>query len=175
MKIGRPNFATDKLLMTFHGVPKFHLVKGDPYHCQCHKSARLIAEELGVKKGDYVVTFQSRFGKTEWLQPYTDKTLETLGAAGTKRIDVICPGFAADCLETLEEIAMEAKETFLHSGGKTFNYISVANDTEAYVGALAEIVQEELVGWVSADWDRDAAKREDIKSLARAKAIGAAS
>ena len=175
MKIGRPNFATDKLLMTFHGVPKFHLVKGDPYHCQCHKSARLIAEELGVKKGDYVVTFQSRFGKTEWLQPYTDKTLETLGAAGTKRIDVICPGFAADCLETLEEIAMEAKETFLHAGGKTFNYIPVANDTQAYVGALAAIVQEELVGWVSADWDRDAAKQENVASLARAKSIGATS
>jgi ferrochelatase len=173
MKVGRPNFATDKLLMTFHGVPKFHLDKGDPYHCQCHKSARLIAGELGVKKEDYVVTFQSRFGKAEWLQPYTDKTLETLGAAGSKRVDVICPGFAADCLETLEEIAMEAKETFLHAGGKTFNYIPVANDTEAFVGALAEIVIGELGGWVSVDWDREGEKLADAASAGRAKGLGA--
>ena len=173
MKIGRPNFATDKLLMTFHGLPKFHLDKGDPYHCQCHKSARLIAEELGVKKDDYVVTFQSRFGKTEWLQPYTDKTLEKLGRAGCKRVDVICPGFAADCLETLEEIAMEAKETFLHAGGKTFNYIPVANDTQAFVGALTEIARENLVGWVSETWDKDAAKRDGELSAQRAKALGA--
>ena len=173
MKIGRPNFATDKLLMTFHGLPKFHLDKGDPYHCQCHKSARLIAEELGVKKGDYVVTFQSRFGKAEWLQPYTDKTLEALGKQGTNRVDVICPGFAADCLETLEEIAMEARESFLHAGGKTFNYIPVANDSQAFVGALTEIAQENLVGWVSERWDKDVAKREGELSAQRAKALGA--
>ena len=173
MKIGRPNFVTDKLLMTFHGLPKFQLDKGDPYHCQCHKSARLIAEELGVKKDDYVVTFQSRFGKAEWLQPYTDKTLEKLGVAGCKRVDVICPGFAADCLETLEEIAMEAKETFLHAGGKVFNYISVANDSQAYVGALATIAEEQLVGWVSENWDREAAKLEGEASASRAKVLGA--
>ena len=173
MKIGRPNFATDKLLMTFHGLPKFHLDKGDPYHCQCHKSARLIAEELGVKKDDYVVTFQSRFGKAEWLQPYTDKTLEKLGGTGSKRVDVICPGFAADCLETLEEIAMEAKETFLHSGGKTFNYIPVANDTQAYVGALATIAQEQLVGWVSENWNREGEKVEGEASAGRAMGMGA--
>jgi ferrochelatase len=173
MKIGRPDFATDKLLMTFHGLPKFHLDKGDPYHCQCHKTARLIAHELGVKKGDYVVTFQSRFGKAEWLQPYTDKTLEALGTKGTKRVDVICPGFATDCLETLEEIAMEAKETFLHAGGKTFNYIPVANDSQAYVGALATIAQEQLVGWVSENWDRAGAKAESAASAARAKGMGA--
>ena len=173
MKIGRPNFATDKLLMTFHGLPKFHLDKGDPYHCHCHKTARLIAEELGVKKDDYVVTFQSRFGKAEWLQPYTDKTLEKLGEAGTQRIDVICPGFAADCLETLEEIAMEAKETFLHAGGKAFNYIPVANDTQAFVGALTEIARENLVGWVSEARDKDTEKRDQDLLAQRAKALGA--
>ena len=173
MKTGRPDFTTDKLLMTFHGLPKFHLDKGDPYHCQCHKSARLIADELGVKTGDYVVTFQSRFGKAEWLQPYTDKTLEALGTNGTKRVDVICPGFATDCLETLEEIAMEAKETFLHAGGKTFNYIPVANDSQAYVGALATIAQEQLAGWVSESWDREVAKVEGVASAARAKGMGA--
>ena len=173
MKIGRPNFATDKLLMTFHGLPKFHLEKGDPYHCHCHKSARLIAEQLGVKTGDYIVTFQSRFGKTEWLQPYTDKTLEKLGADGCKRVDVICPGFAADCLETLEEIAMEAKESFIHAGGKTFHYIPVANDSQAYVEALTTIAGEQLSGWVSERWDKDAAKRDGDASAQRAKALGA--
>ncbi|MEQ1518774.1 MAG: ferrochelatase [Usitatibacteraceae bacterium] len=173
MKIGRPDFATDKLLMTFHGLPKFHLDKGDPYHCQCHKTARLIAEELGVKKGDYVVTFQSRFGKAEWLQPYTDKTLEKLAAAGTKRVDVICPGFASDCLETLEEIAIEAKETFRHAGGKVFNYMPVANDTQAYVAALTTIAEENLRGWVSAEWSRTDAERDNAASASFAKSLGA--
>jgi ferrochelatase len=173
MKIGRPNFATDKLLMTFHGLPKFHLDKGDPYHCQCHKTARLIAEELGLKKDEYVVTFQSRFGRAEWLQPYTDKTLEKLGKAGTKRIDVICPGFAADCLETLEEIADEARTTFLQAGGKEFYYIPVANDTQPYVEALAAVARENLGGWVSEKFDRAAAEREAGASAVRAKALGA--
>ncbi|MBL0123406.1 MAG: ferrochelatase [Betaproteobacteria bacterium] len=173
MKIGRPNFATDKLLMTFHGLPKFHLDKGDPYHCQCHKTARLIADELGLSKDQFIVTFQSRFGRAEWLQPYTDKTLEALGKQGTKRIDVICPGFGADCLETLEEIADEGKTTFLKAGGSEFQYIPVANDTQAFVGALTEIAREHLVGWVDESWDRDAAKREGELSTQRAKAIGA--
>ena len=174
MKIGRPNFATDKLLMTFHGLPKFHLDKGDPYHCQCHKTARLIADELGVKKDQYVVTFQSRFGRGEWLKPYTGTTLEALGKKGVKRIDVICPGFAADCLETLEEIADEGKVSFVKSGGGEFHYIPTANDTPAFVGALTEIARENLTGWVSESWDRDAAKREGELSMQRAKAIGAA-
>ena len=174
MKIGRPDFATDKLLMTFHGVPKFHLDKGDPYHCEAHKTGRLIAEALGVKKGDYIVTFQSRFGRAEWLQPYTDKTLEALAKQGIKRVDIICPGFAADCLETLEEIADEGKETFLHAGGKEFNYLPIANDTPAYVGALTEIARQHLQGWVSEDgsFDRDAATRENELSALRAKAMG---
>ena len=173
MKIGRPNFATDKLLMTFHGLPKFHLDKGDPYHCQCHKTARLVTEALGLKKDDVVVTFQSRFGRAEWLKPYTDKTLETLGAAGIKRVDVICPGFAADCLETLEEIAMEAKHTFLHAGGATFNYISVANDSQPYVEALTTIALENLHGWVTADWNRANAADDNARSARLATALGA--
>ncbi len=170
---GRPDFNTDKLLMTFHGLPKFHLDKGDPYHCHCHKSARLIAEALGLKSGEYVVTFQSRFGKAEWLQPYTDKTLAALATAGTKRVDVICPGFAADCLETLEEIAMEAKETFLRAGGSEFNYFPVANDSDAFVHALATVATENLAGWVSTNWDGDTAKHQGEGSASRAKAMGA--
>jgi protoporphyrin/coproporphyrin ferrochelatase len=173
MKIGRPDFSRDKLLMTFHGVPKFHLDKGDPYHCESHKSARLIAEQLGLKPGEYVVTFQSRFGRAEWLQPYTDKTLEQLGRDGVARVDVICPGFAADCLETLEEIADEGRETFLHAGGKTFNYLPVANDTPAYVTALADIAEQHLSGWISADYDRAAAQQSAEASQQRARAMGA--
>lgn len=172
-QIGYPNFITDKLLMTFHGVPKFHLDRGDPYHCQCHKTARLIGQRLGLQPHDYVVTFQSRFGKAEWLQPYTDKTLETLGAAGTRRIDVICPGFAADCLETLEEIADEGRDTFLHAGGKEFNYLPVANDTQPYVTALARIVIDNLAGWVGADWRFDLATAENARSAENARKLGA--
>jgi ferrochelatase len=173
-RAGRPDFATDRLVMTFHGLPRFHLDQGDPYHCQCHKSARLIAEGLGLAKDQYLVTFQSRFGRAEWLKPYTGDSLKTLGAEGVRRIDVICPGFAADCLETLEEIAMEAKETFLHAGGKAFNYIPVANDSEAYVGALTEIARDHLAGWVSETWDADRAARENELSAQRARQSGAA-
>jgi len=173
MKIGRPDFRTDKLLMTFHGLPRFHLDKGDPYHCQCHKTARLLAAELGLKKDDYVVTFQSRFGRAEWLQPYTDKTLEELGRKGTRRIDVICPGFAADCLETLEEIADEGRETFLEAGGSEFYYIPVANDSQAYVGALTEIAREHLAGWINDSYDGDAVRREGELSAGRAREMGA--
>jgi protoporphyrin/coproporphyrin ferrochelatase len=172
-KIGRPNFKTDRLLMTFHGVPKFHLDKGDPYHCESHKSARLIAERLGLQKGEYVVTFQSRFGRAEWLQPYTDKTLESLGGQGVSRVDVICPGFACDCLETLEEIAMEGRETFLHAGGKSFNYLPVANDSQAYVTALTAVAMDHLQGWVKSDWDAALASSENAASAQRAKALGA--
>ena len=172
-RIGRPNFATDKLLLTFHGVPKFHLDRGDPYHCLCHKTARLIGERLGLKPGEAITTFQSRFGRAEWLQPYTDAMLKTLGAGGTQRIDVICPGFAADCLETLEEIADEGKETFLHAGGKTFNYLPVANDSEPFMQALTAIALENLGGWVSADWDSAAAATERQREAAFAKQTGA--
>ena len=172
-RIGRPDFATDKLLMTFHGVPKFHLDRGDPYHCHCHKTARLVAERLGLQQTDYVVTFQSRFGRAEWLQPYTDKTLESLGAKGTRRVDVICPGFAADCLETLEEIADEGRETFLHAGGSTFNYLPVANDSDAYVDALFTISMEHLGGWIQSDWDPGRASAENLNSARLASAIGA--
>lgn len=172
MKIGRPDFRTDKLVMTFHGLPRFHLDKGDPYHCECHKSARLIAEQLGLTKDQYVVTFQSRFGKAEWLQPYTDATLEKLGQSGTRRVDIICPGFAADCLETLEEIAMEGKETFLHAGGKEFNYLPVANDSEAFIQALKQVAVENLVGWLD-DEQGPRSAEQMARGAALARAMGA--
>jgi len=137
----------DKLVMSFHGVPERTLHLGDPYHCECHKTARLLATQLGLAKEDYVVTFQSRFGKAKWLEPYTEPTLVALAQAGTRSVDVICPGFTGDCLETLEEINMEAREAFLRAGGTSFNYIACLNDGPAWLQALADIAQQHLAGW----------------------------
>jgi len=169
MKHGRP----DRLVMSFHGLPRFSLDKGDPYHCECLKTGRLVAEALGWADERTAVTFQSRFGKAEWLKPYTADTLAELGAKGTGRVDVICPGFAADCLETLEEIAMEGRETFLHAGGREFHYIPTTNDQPAFMTALAILSLENLQGWVSAGWDAAAAASAGRESAARAKALGA--
>ncbi len=170
----KPDFAAgEKLVMSFHGVPKVHLTKGDPYHCTCHKTARLLAEKLGLNKTDYQVAFQSRFGKQEWLKPYLAATLEDLGKAKTPRIDVICPGFSADCLETLEEIAMEGKEIFTHAGGGAYNYIPALNDNDAWIHALTEITLENLQGWMSSDWNTEQAKKDSAVTKAHAQALGA--
>jgi ferrochelatase len=169
MKHGRP----DRLVMSFHGLPRFSLDKGDPYHCECHKSARLIATELGWNDERTVVTFQSRFGRAEWLKPYTGETLERLGREGASRVDVICPGFAADCLETLEEIAIEARHTFETAGGRQFHYIPTTNDTPAFMAALTVIALENLHGWASREWDAEAAKAAGRASADRAHALGA--
>jgi ferrochelatase len=168
-KHGRP----DRLVMSFHGVPRFSLDKGDPYHCECRKSARLVATELGWNDERTLVTFQSRFGKAEWLQPYTDRTLEELGRQGTGRVDVICPGFAADCLETLEEIAIEGRHAFLAAGGGEYHYIPTTNDSPAFMAALTRIALDNLHGWASAEWDAAAEDAEARESAARARALGA--
>ncbi len=166
---GKPN----KLVMSFHGLPKFHLMKGDPYHCECHKTARLLAEALELGKDEYTIAFQSRFGKQEWLKPYLASTLANLGKAKTKRIDVICPGFSSDCLETLEEIAMEGKEIFTHAGGGEYHYIPALNENEAWIHAMTAIALENLQGWVSTDWDSGQAKKETEITKLRAQAMGA--
>ena len=139
-KHGRP----DKLVISFHGLPKKSVERGDPYRDQCLASARLIATELGWNDARTVVTFQSRFGAQEWLKPYTDQTLKKMGKDGVGRVDVICPGFAADCLETLEEIAIEGKRTFVEAGGKDFHYIPTMNDLPPWMTALSIIAIEEL-------------------------------
>lgn len=139
--------AGDKLLMSFHGLPKRYLQLGDPYSCECRKTARLLAERLGLSKEQYVITFQSRFGKEEWLQPYTADTVQQLAQQGCKRLDVICPGFVSDCLETLEEIAQEVQEDFLHAGGQTFHYIPCLNNEPTWLAALQLLVQKHLQGW----------------------------
>ena len=140
MKHGRP----DRLVMSFHGLPRAVVEAGDPYQAQCLESARLIATELGWNDKRTVVAFQSRFGKAEWLTPYTADTLAALGRDAIGRVDVICPGFAADCLESLEEIAIEGRDTFRKSGGKEFHYIPTTNDTPAWMTALTQITMENL-------------------------------
>ena len=160
---GRP----DKLVMSFHGVPRYSLDKGDPYHCECHKSGRLIAEALGLNKEQYIVSFQSRFGRAEWLQPYTAATLKELGKQKTKRVDVICPGFVSDCLETLEEIAMEVRDDFKHAGGGEYHYIPCLNERDDWIHALTDLVLDNLQGWLHKP---DAAQLE--QSRLRALALG---
>jgi ferrochelatase len=159
---GRP----DKLVMSFHGLPRRSLDLGDPYYCECQKTGRLLAEALGLTDKDYLITFQSRFGKAEWLQPYTQATLEKLGREGTARVDAICPGFVADCLETLEEIAMECKESFLEAGGKEFHYIPCVNERPDWMTALRDLVFTHLAGW-------PLAAQTDAAAATRAKALGA--
>jgi ferrochelatase len=140
---GRP----DQLVMSFHGIPERNIRLGDPYQSQCLTTARLLTERLGLPASAYRVTFQSRFGRAKWLEPYTEPTLRELGAAGVARVDVMCPGFPADCLETLEEIAMEGREAFLHAGGKDFRYIPCLNDSPAWITALTGIAERHLSGW----------------------------
>lgn len=143
----RDNGRPDHLVMSFHGVPERTLHLGDPYHCECRKTARLLAEWLQLTPSQYTVTFQSRFGKAKWLQPYTQPTLEALGRTGTRRVDVVCPGFTSDCLETLEEIGMECRDAFLAAGGKDFRYIPCLNDETEWIAALGNIAQQHLAGW----------------------------
>jgi ferrochelatase len=166
---GRP----DVLVMSFHGVPRRSLDQGDPYHCECQKTGRLLAESLGLKPEQYRITFQSRFGRAEWLQPYTSATLENLGKAGTRRVDVVCPGFVADCLETLEEIGMEGKADFLKAGGQEYHYIPALNDRPLWINALTDLVQGHLTGWLEEHWNQAAEHADAEKTLQRARALGA--
>lgn len=167
MAHGRP----DHFVMSFHGVPERTLKLGDPYHCECHKTARLLAARLNLAREQYTVSFQSRFGKAKWLEPYTEPTLRALAARGVKRVDVACPGFTSDCLETLEEIGMEARAAFLAAGGKAFHAIPCLNDDNKWIGALADLAERHMAGWPTKE-------RPDPAALAasreRARAMGAA-
>ncbi len=140
---GRP----EQLVMSFHGIPERSLHLGDPYHCECFKTARLLAAQLGLRPEQYKVTFQSRLGRAKWLQPYTEPSLIALAKSGVKRVDVVCPGFTSDCLETLEEINMEGRAAFLQAGGKEFHYIPCLNDDPVWISALCELTQRHLAGW----------------------------
>ncbi|MGF6157096.1 ferrochelatase [Ensifer sp. KUDG1] len=142
------DWEPEVVLTSFHGIPKSYFDKGDPYYCQCQKTARLLREKLGWSKDKLQVTFQSRFGPEEWLQPYTDKTVEKLAQDGVKRIAVLNPGFVSDCLETLEEIAEQAAESFHHNGGEKFTHIPCLNDSAEGMAVLEHVVRRELAGWL---------------------------
>lgn len=138
----------EKLLFSFHGIPRDYFDAGDPYSCECQKTVRLVIEKLGLEENEWLLAFQSRFGPREWLQPYTDITLSEWGSSGVKSVDVICPGFSADCLETLEEIDMQNRAFFLEAGGEKFSYIPALNDDPAHISALGEIILQHCRGWI---------------------------
>jgi ferrochelatase len=164
----------DLLLMSFHGVPKRYLLNGDPYHCMCRKTGRLVAERLGLGEDEYRITFQSRFGREPWLQPYTDETVEALGKSGLKRLDVICAGFPADCLETIEEIGGENREIFEEAGGGELHYIPALNDRDDHIEALADLVLRHTRGWPETDTEVGPVPEEAFrKSRERALGLGA--
>jgi len=164
------------LLFSFHGLPKRYLLAGDPYHCQCYKTARLIAEKLQLKEDQWKLTFQSRFGREEWLQPYTDKTLEAMAKEKVKSVDVFCPGFSADCVETLEEIDMLNREIFLEAGGEKFQYIPALNDSEDHIEAIYQLAMKHMQGWSgsTSEFNLEQDKQQKAVSQQRAKEVGAA-
>ena len=141
-------FEPEVILASFHGVPKAYLLKGDPYHCQCAKTWRLVREALGLTPERFMLTFQSRFGRAEWLQPYTDETVKALARRGVKRIAIVTPGFLADCLETLEEIGVENAHYFRENGGEHFARIDCLNDSQAGMRVIETLVRRELMGWL---------------------------
>ncbi len=142
------DFEPDVVITSYHGMPESYLQKGDPYHCQCVKTTRLTGEKLGWDKDKLIVSFQSRFGPEEWLKPYTDVTLETLPEKGVKKVAILAPAFSVDCLETLEELAMEGKDSFETHGGTHYAYIPCLNDSPAGMDVIESVVRRELMGWI---------------------------
>lgn len=166
----------DRLIFSFHGTPQRFLTTGDPYYCQCQATARLVAEHLQLKDEQWQVTFQSIFGREQWLHPYTIDTLRELPGQGIKSVDIICPGFSADCLETLEEIEVENRDAFMEAGGEDYHYIPALNDRTDHIDALTQLIRQHLQGWLEQP-AHDAATREQINQLRwqRAQALGAES
>lgn len=156
----------DKLVISFHGIPRKNLEKGDPYHCFCQKTGRLLAETLNLDLDHYQVCFQSRFGRAEWLQPYTAATLEQLGKAHTRRVDIVCPGFVSDCLETLEEIAIEGKKIFIEAGGTEYHYIPCLNERSDWIAVLADIARTHLQGWGSPEPEENTLEQSKKRAIA---------
>jgi ferrochelatase len=152
----------EQLVMSFHGVPERTLLLGDPYHCECHKTARLLAQSLGLSKDEYKVCFQSRFGKAKWLEPYTEPTVRELARQGCRSVQIVCPGFVSDCLETLEEIALEVKTAFLEEGGEQFHYIECINDSPVWIQAMHSLTMTHMSGWPlepASDADRSVSRQ----------------
>ena len=156
----------DLLLFSFHGLPKRNLLEGDPYHCQCHATTRLIVQALSLSEHEYKLCFQSRFGRAEWLQPYTEPTLRELAKQGVKTIDVFCPGFSVDCLETLEEIAIRGQEVFIEAGGLELRYIPALNDNQSHVESIINLISRNIENWGVEDTEDEQTRRQ-----AREKAL----
>ncbi len=159
---------TDKLLFSYHGMPQKYLENGDPYHCECHKTTRLIAEQLGLAPNEYLTTFQSRFGRDPWLQPYTDETLKALPQQGVKSVQIICPGFSSDCLETIEEIGGENCEYFLEAGGERYEYIPCLNAEPDHIELMRTLIEEQAKDWLTAQ-TQDAQQTQDLAIALGAK------
>jgi ferrochelatase len=165
VKHGRPG----KLVMSFHGVPRHTLDAGDPYHCFCHITGRLLARELGLAPSQWTLSFQSRFGRARWLTPYTSDVLKALGKEGAGRVDVFCPGFVTDCLETLEEIGIEGRALFKEAGGQDLHVIPCLNEHPRWIAALSDLAVRNLAGWLAQPPDADARELTQV----RARALGA--
>ena len=161
------------LVTSYHGIPRRYFLNGDPYHCQCHKTSRLLAEELSLPAERCEVTFQSRLGREEWLQPYTDLRLEELARSGIKKVDVLCPGFSVDCLETLDEIGREAREIFMAAGGERFRFIPCLNDRPDQIDLYVDLIRRNLAGWVESkeDWSEERALAAAARSRQLAEAM----
>lgn len=169
------NRKANMLVFSFHGIPKRYFEAGDPYYCQCQKTARLVAEKLLLKDTDWKVVFQSHFGKEEWLKPYCDESLKELANNGIKSVDIICPGFSADCLETLEEINMQNRQLYLDRGGVEYNYIPALNDSPDHIKLICDLIVQHSFGWPETmpGWDAGKLAVSAKKTLERAKKMGA--
>ncbi|MCB1851974.1 MAG: ferrochelatase [Gammaproteobacteria bacterium] len=166
------NGEPEMLLMSFHGIPQQAFLAGDPYFCECQKTGRLLAEELSLTTTRWQLSFQSRLGRGEWLQPYTDKTLEALAREGTRNLHVICPGFSADCLETLEEIAIENRDRFLAAGGERYAYIPCLNSGPDHIEMLEQLVHRHSAGWMPGS-SQSERSTDQVRRRERAVAMGA--
>jgi ferrochelatase len=169
------NIPVLRLVKHYHDHDGYIDALGDPYHCECQKTARLLADRLRLTPSDYVVSFQSRFGKAEWLQPYTAATVQKLAREGVRKLDVICPGFTSDCLETLEEINMEVRREFEAAGGQDYHYIPCLNESNAWIAGMAEIAEQHLIGWptMMSPSQREAQRRDAEAGRERALQLGA--
>ncbi len=165
----------ERTLFSFHGIPKHYFTAGDPYHCECHATARLVAEELGLPESEWQVSFQSRFGPREWLRPYTDEVLAALPGEGVKSVQVVCPGFSADCLETLEEMNIQNRNLFMQAGGDRFTYVPALNDQPAHIDFLADLVRKHARGWLESEagYDRNVVRKKQSEAKQHALAMGA--
>ena len=163
----------DKLLISFHGMPRVTLDAGDPYFCHCHKTARLLAEALELPEGEWEMAFQSRFGAAEWLQPYVAERFKALPAEGVKNLTVVCPGFACDCVETLEEIVMEGGSSFKAAGGERFTYVPALNAGPTHVQLLAELILQHAAGWPETSDGFDSTQSQQALAVSREQALAA--